>query len=66
MDIYQTDIDVYRPPDTVHPRALVRAQQREVRDIQQQMRKIIGQGEAIRKHLAKLKLVHNTALVYRL
>ena len=47
----------------MHPRALARAQHREVRDIQQQMRKIIGQGEAIRKHLAKLKLVDSTALV---
>ena len=42
--------------DTFHPNALVKNRQSACNDIQLQMKKIISQGDAIRKHLDKLKV----------
>ena len=45
--------------DTFHPRALAKLSKNISDDIQDQMKKIISQGEVIRKHLTHLK-VNNT------
>jgi len=46
--------------DTVHPRALNRSKQMVCKEIQDQMKKIINQGEIIRKHLENMKEFENS------
>lgn len=41
--------------DTLHPKALAKSRQTMSKDIQEQMKKIISQGEIIRRHLDQLK-----------
>ena len=43
--------------DTLHPKALTRNRQIICKDIQEQMNKIMIQGEVIKKHLVQLKVI---------
>ena len=46
--------------DTLHPKALAKSRQSMSKDIQEQMKKIISQGEIIRQHLDQLKVIYQT------